>query len=138
MSAKDEDAEILLQVVRGTLPPSALEMVEIIIRISETAEGARVIQVDNPRSIEVCPEARDFAHGLLSYADDRSALSVWASAVYVAGDDFIDWHRVEQHPAGPILLDALWDASFGVSVREEAFAVARQLIGEASSPESTR
>ncbi|HEX7124740.1 MAG TPA: hypothetical protein VF406_03050 [Thermodesulfobacteriota bacterium] len=110
---------IVLAVLRGERPLEDLRQAGV----GLTIEGPMVL-VD-PNDVRVAPTTADVARGLLAYegrGDDRRR---WAFAM-VAGD-FLDLDPLTADPDGGLLLSALWDASFGDPLPDDARAAARRL-----------
>lgn len=61
----------------------------------------------------------DVVLGFTRLIDDRWALRRWSFVILTASDHFAFSDEFES-PAGQELLEALWDASFGEPIREEA------------------
>ncbi len=119
MTAPGASEAIVLAVLRGERPLEDLREAGI----GLTIEGLMVL-VD-PNDVIVIPSAADVARGLLAYegrGDDRRR---WAFAM-MAGD-FLDLDPLTAHPDGGLLLSALWDASFGDPLPDEARAAARRV-----------
>jgi hypothetical protein len=115
------DKEITRQVVRGERPWTDLRKLGIDIQV----EGNRCLY-DNPRHIHIdaAADVHDLAGGFLAYHHDPRRLREWAF-VLEASDVDLD---VETHPAGEILLSALWRASFGEPLGEETERLIEQLV----------
>ena len=119
-----DESEVIREMVRGERPWSDLPSLDIVVHMERNTFSA-----DNPRKIEVRIHSRDVAQGLLRLRNDRRDLRRWAWIILAA--DFVDL-ALEEEPDGDILLDALWDASFGEPVSEEAFATVERLVAEQS------
>ncbi len=98
--------------------------------------GIRVTFSDDGCEVEghapiTAPTIGDIARGLLSLVrGPKSELQQWA-AVLLAGSSFIDLSQLERQPQWDLLLSALWDASAGDPVPEQAIWVAETLANAA-------
>jgi len=72
---------------------------------------------------ETCISVHDLAKGLSTYLDDARTLREWAFIIEAMPAEF----EVDNHPAGEMVLDALWRASFGEPLREDQIAVIKAL-----------
>ena len=115
------DQAMILQVVRGERPWTDLRQLGISVQV----EGTRYTY-HNPRPIEATARVYDLARGFLAYRQDPQRLREWAF-ILEASDIDLD---VAGHPAGEMLLDALWRASFGEPLGEAVFHTAEQLAAE--------
>ena len=113
--------ELIRQVVRGEKPWTDLRTVGIDVRL----DGGRCA-IDNPGHLTASADVQDLACGLLAYLPDPSALRTWA--FILEAESFVDWGDAERHPAWETLWDALWSASFGDPVPEEAIRTAEELL----------
>lgn len=119
-------SELILQVVRGEKPWTDLARLGITI----VFEGSAT-RVDNPRGMVAVAQPVDIAQGLLEYRDRPDDLRAWARVI-LAGVPFLDL-ALDDQPVGDILLDALWDATFGRQLADEAIRTAEQLVGQVST-----
>lgn len=126
MPGNTQPSDIVIQVVRGERPWNALQEVGIDIAF----QSGRCF-IDNTAHVEATAQAHDVAQGLIAYQDNPSALRTWAW-ILLAGSPFLEL-ALEQHHAGEVLLEALWDASFGQPLSEYAKAVSAQLARETGS-----
>jgi hypothetical protein len=127
MESTGDPRNTLLRIVRGDLHCAALSDLDIKITITYRA-GARSVDVENPRSLLVRVNPVDIAMGILKYYPDRKALLDWATVVYLT--DLLDYERVDEFENGQLLLDALFDASFGVPISDATVMLARQLANQ--------
>jgi hypothetical protein len=75
------------------------------------------------------PSAQDVAAGLLVHWAVGTSLRDWARLVLAVG--MVDLASLEDHPAGEVLLNALWDAAGGCDVSEAAIDKARETTAAA-------
>ncbi len=112
---------ILLEVVRGHKPWPVLQR-----------HGFKVSYYDGRWEFGVESEPplqaslSDISEGLLRLLSKPHELSEWASFVLVASS-LVDLEDVEGHD---LLLEALWDASFGEQVKQPALRLANRLKEE--------
>lgn len=119
-----EDREVLLQVVRGQRPWTDLRKIGIDISV----KGNRCT-FHSPRPIAATADVHDLAKGFIAHRNNALALREWAFVVEAADMDL----DVENHPAGETVLHALWDASFGNPISDEAQRTIEQLASENGS-----
>jgi hypothetical protein len=72
---------------------------------------------------------RDLARGFLSHLPDVGQLTEWAFVMEAMPYDLTD---AEDHPTGQMLLDALWNASFGNPLSETEIGVISNLTNESA------
>lgn len=75
------------------------------------------------------PSVQDVAAGLLAHWAIGTSLRDWARLILATG--MVDLVSLEDHPAGEVLLNALWDAAGGSDVSEAAVEAAREVVGAA-------
>lgn len=114
------EQEIIRQVIRGERSWAGLATVGINARF--TGDGC---QIENPNDVRVAADIRDLAHGLLANLRSPRDLRTWA--FLLEAESFVDWGPSESHAAWEPLWDAVWKASFGDPVPEEAVKIAEQL-----------
>ncbi len=112
MSGAGPREGIVISVLRGERPLEDLRQAGI----GLTIEGLMVL-VD-PIDLLVAPAAADVAAGLLAYEGRGDERRRWAFTM-LAGD-FLDLDPLTADPDGVVLLGALWDASFGDPLSDEA------------------
>jgi hypothetical protein len=128
-------SEIILQVVRGERPLTDLQDLGISITIEQntyTTENPMRITIENPRGVEADASALDIARGILRYRRDPEELRTWAAIVL--GDSNFLGFLLEDHPDEDPLLGALWDASFGEPLKDEAINTAERLVAAGEIP----
>lgn len=128
MKTGSQTEELLLAVIRGQLPVSALQEVEIHVDVgSDDVNGSeRQINVNVTRPVTVVPKPIDIANGLLAYRNRPAELRAWAAFV-LAASEIIDLAPLENWPEGDELLSGLWDASFDGSFKPETARLASAL-----------
>src|SRR5207253_11413010 len=77
----------------------------------------------NPREIDVSADIHDVAKGFLAHLQDARGLREWAFVLEASDVEL----RPEDHPAGEILLNALWSASFGEPISADVIKTLEQL-----------
>lgn len=117
-------SHLLLQVARGEIPLDVLRSLGI-----EFRHVGNAVEVSNPRGIVADVTVPDLAAGMIRYASDREELRKWATGILI-GTECFDLPDIDDHPAGDMLLGALWDISFGGDLAQEVLDVARALAGE--------
>lgn len=129
MKTKAMTEELVLAVIRGQLPLTALEEIGIHFQqISDgNSEAERQTRVEVPFAKSVSPRPVDIASGLLAYKDRPVQLREWASFV-LGASEIIDLEPLERWPEGDELLSGLWDASFDGSLRDNTARVAALLV----------
>jgi hypothetical protein len=127
MTTKSGEQELIRQVVRGERPWKDLGAIGIKIDF----EGDRCA-IENERGIVATADVHDLAEGLLAHVHGVHEVRKWAYLME-AGSSFLDLD-VEDHPAGEVLLNALWDASFGQPIPAEAIAAAERLVRRKQTP----
>ncbi len=115
--------ETVRGVLRGSLHWSALRSVGIDVRFDR--HGARMHDRRLAPVLEVSPA--DLAAGLLATSADARGLREWASVILAV--DCYDFGPLQEHIAGTLLLDAVWDAMSG-PVSPTALLAAQQLAVE--------
>ena len=120
MEAQTLEAELILAVVRGERVWHDLANLGIVVVMRDGA-----CEVTNPRRVRAVAGAADVACGLVRHQSQPEALRRWAS-VLLSGASFLEL-ALDHHPAGDLLLKALWDASFGEPLVDEVLQVAKQL-----------
>jgi len=123
-SGREDDREMIRQVVRGERPWTDLRAIGMNIQL----EGNRCA-IENPRQISTTADVHDLAKGFLAYLHDARALREWAFLIEAIDVDL----DVENHPAGETLLNALWDASFGNPLHADVVRTVEQLAHENGS-----
>jgi hypothetical protein len=113
--------DLIRQVVRGERPWTDLRTVGINIQMNGTH-----CAIDNPGRLTAAADVQDLARGLLAHLQDPRALRTWAFVL--EAESFVDWGDAERHPAWEPLWDAVWRASFGDPVPEEAIQMAAELL----------
>ena len=103
-AATHEEQTAILNVVRGSRPWKDLSAFGVVMRL----DGDRCT-LDNPRHITATVSPADLAQGFARLHHDPTALREWAFLVEAMDVDL----AMDEHPAGEMLLEALWDASFG-------------------------
>jgi hypothetical protein len=114
-------ADTIFAIVRGERPLSMLPELGVEI----VKEEGKLKLKSNPSELVVKPTASDIARGLITYRLNRDDLMIWAFFVLGASD--INFEKVEQHPHGELLINALWDASFEGKIGLEALRIADSL-----------
>lgn len=115
--------QLVRQIVRGEKPIELLETVGL--RVTDH-EGS--FRVDGAGTAVVRPTLEDVAVGISNCAGrDEYKCRKWA-AVLLAASAVIDLKCLEDRPEGSVLLEAMWDAAKGGSIRDEDAAVARRLV----------
>lgn len=108
-------------VVRGEAHWDALKALGI-----EFRQVGRRFEVSNPAGVVADASVDEIAAGMVRYAGDGEALCAWATLVLV-GSSFLDLADLDHHPAGQVLLNALWDVSFGGELDQGVLDLARTL-----------
>ena len=128
LDAKTLTNELVLAVVRGQLPLSALEEAGILLHIDvkETSDCERRISLNLNSPMTVAPKPIDIASGLLAYKAAPDQLREWASFV-LGASEVIDLAPLETWPEGEELLNGLWDASFEGGLKQETVRLAAAL-----------
>jgi hypothetical protein len=122
MTAED----VILQAVRGQTPWSALQDLDVDLEIN----GASC-SIENPRHLVAVAKPADISCGFLNYRNDPERLKTWAWLV-LAASSLIDLD-LEGHASGDVLLDALWDAAYGVPLSQDVLRIARKVSREQDS-----
>ncbi len=117
-SSREADQEVVRQVVRGERPWTDLRTIGIEVQL----DGSRCT-FQNPRDVEVSADIHDVARGFLAHRHDAHKLREWAFVLESSDVEL----RLEDHPAGETLLNALWSASFGEPISEDVFKTLEQL-----------
>jgi hypothetical protein len=112
---------MIRQVVRGERPWADLGAIGIKIDFN----GDRCT-IENERGVVATADVHDLAEGLLAHVSEDHDLRKWAYLME-ASSPFLDLD-VEDHPAGEVLLNALWDASFGQPIPADAIIAAERLV----------
>jgi hypothetical protein len=120
------EQETILNFVRGREPWTKLRTVGIQLDLSASS-----VQTKNTGGIVATADAYDVAEGLLTHIHDAEELRPWA-LILESGSDFLDL-ALEVHPAGEVLLDAVWKASFGDPIPDQAIRLAENLVNERRS-----
>jgi hypothetical protein len=124
-AATHEEQEALLEVVRGSRPWTDLAAFGVAVRLDD---GRRTLT--NPRRLTTTASARDLAQGFAKLRHDPAALREWAFVVEAMDVEL----AVEGDPAGEMLLEALWDASFGNPIDSKRIdAIVRMVEEEGGS-----
>jgi hypothetical protein len=128
LDAKTLTNELVLAVVRGQLPLSALEEAGIYlpIDVKEPRDSERRISLNLQSPITVAPNPIDIANGLLAYKTAPDQLREWATFV-LGASEVIDLAPLETWPEGEELLNGLWDASFEGGLKQETVRLAGAL-----------
>jgi hypothetical protein len=122
-SDRDKSTQVISEFVRGERSWKSLESVGIFIEPEE-----RKCQVDNPWSLVARITPADVALGLLRLSGDTTVLQTWAWII-LAGSAFLDLaEEFETDAFGALLLDALWDASFGLPPSQASVEAALELM----------
>jgi hypothetical protein len=79
--------------------------------------------VENPHLVSATVAIPDVAKGFLAYQADPQELRGWAVVVESLDVDL----DPESHPAGEVVLGALWDASFGNPISPDVMQTIEQL-----------
>jgi hypothetical protein len=119
------ERDVIRQVVRGERPWIDLRALGIDIQLEDNR-----LSIQDPRHLNVMVDVHDLAMGFVAHAQNVRELREWAF-VLEAGD-FWDLD-VERFPASETLMDALWSASFGDLIPEDAMTIVQQLIQENQS-----
>jgi hypothetical protein len=117
-TVRDEAGQTLRQVIRGERNWADLAAAGIKVQL-----GAEPWTVENPGHVSTRADAHDIAKGFLAHMHDPRSLKEWAFVVE-AVDAELD---VESHPAGEMLMNALWDASFGKQIPDDVVHAIEQL-----------
>jgi hypothetical protein len=127
METKFRTEMVIIAVIRGQLPLSALERVGIrFLDADDNFSSERRFSVEAESVVSVSPNPADIASGLLVYKDDPAQLRRWASFV-LSASEIVDLESMERWPEAEELLSGLWDASFDGSVSEDAVRIATRL-----------
>jgi hypothetical protein len=124
-SKVDSGAETILKVVRGGRPWSDLYSLGM---TGRPEKGSCQFPAAFPGDTRVT--VRDLARGLLTHLRDGPRLQEWAVLMEALPYDLVD---AESHPEGQTVLDALWSASFGDPLGEEAIGVVTHLANESAN-----
>jgi len=117
-----EAANLILAFVRGEQSWRALEKAGVYIEIKDDG-----YEIDNPWQLNATASPRDLALGFLAHHRTPERLQRWAGII-LAGSAFLELAKeFETTCDGDILLNALWDASFGDGISHEAVRVAEDL-----------
>lgn len=128
MSGERRARRILSDFVRGVAEPSVLA--DLGIRATRSGDGL-IVEVP-PGVPSIRPSIRDLATGLLAWNRRGSeALQSWAALVLAV--DEIDLASLQAWPDGEAVLDSLWDAAAGRTLREPALGFAQARVGEGHS-----
>ena len=121
--------ELVLAVIRGQLPLSALESAGIRLEVAPQGEGGneRRVTVNPEAAVTVAPRPVDIAAGLLVYKERPEQLRDWAAFV-LGASEIIDLEGLDNWPEGDAILNALWDASFEGKVSQETLRIAVALV----------
>lgn len=121
--------EIVLAVIRGELPLSALEDAGVRFALESQGSGKadRQIKVNAAIAIIVKPSPSDIARGLLAYKHEPEQFQTWATFV-LGASELIDLEGLDQWPEGDEILSGLWDASFEGYIKPETERVAAALV----------
>jgi hypothetical protein len=111
---------LIKECVRGLRPWASLEGVGITI---DRSKGSEVYSNLSGQRVAVFPE--DLAEGLIRLSGDLARLREWADILL--GASTVVELRLEGHPYGEALLEALWELSAGEPIRESAVLAAREL-----------
>jgi len=114
---------VVLGVIRGEIPLSALADIGIQVHFEEgsgklTSEKIPVV---------VTPSVFDLASGLLAYRASPQEVKLWAFFL-LAESGSVDMVKIESHPQGDLLINALWDASYEGKIPENAIKVSENLM----------
>jgi|SRR5262245_4802308 len=120
--SKNEQGTIR-QVIRGERPWTDLRATGINVQL----EGNR-LRIENPHDAHAPADIYDLAQGLLAHLPDTHRLRTWA--FLLEAESFVDWVDGEHYPAWEPLWNAVWSASFGDPVSEEAIRTAEHLVQE--------
>jgi hypothetical protein len=82
------------------------------------------VHVEGGQGLDVRVGPSDIARGILAFLHSPAELQEWA-LVILAGPFGLD---LEVQLVGDILLDALWDASFGQAISEEAIRIVQTYV----------
>ncbi len=123
-SQEIEAAELILAFVRGERSWKVLEKAGVYIEFRPDG-----YEIDNPWKLTATASPRDVALGILVYYRSSEQLRRLAGII-LAGSSFLDLSdEFETTPEGDVLLNALWDATFGDEINQEAVRVAEGLVG---------
>ena len=123
MKEKPDIGAITLGVIRGDRALDTLTQIGIDISCED---GFYKLESGN-FDVVVAPTASDLALGILRYTSrKKDELRKWA--FFVLGESgAIDLSKLESHPQGEVLIDALWEASFQGAIKSEVIALAEEI-----------
>ena len=121
------EEKVILEVVRGETPWSALQELDITLELNEGS-----VSIQNPQHLAAVAKPADISRGFLKYQNDPERLKTWAWLV-VAGSSLIDLD-LEGHAQGEALLGALWDAAYGAPLSSDVLRIARMVSKENNHP----
>ncbi|MBI5622682.1 MAG: hypothetical protein HY924_02770 [Elusimicrobia bacterium] len=113
----------LVRFVRGEKPWRMLLSHGIFIEFID-----RKVHAKSSGASPISPETADVAAGFSRLERDRDALREWAAVVLAL--DRIDMGKLDASPEGELLLEALWDASFGEEVSAKTWSLVRRLAAK--------
>lgn len=117
----NDSQRVLLEVVRGQKPWSTLQQYGFKVSYYE---GRWEFGLNSVPPLRV--SVSDISEGLLGLLAKPDDLRQWASFILSAAS-LVDLEDMEDHD---LLLEALWDASFGNQVKEPARELASRLMEE--------
>lgn len=119
--SETEEISLLRSFVRGETQWDGLAILNV--RLSFDSDG---LHLEEPADAPVYEAtAGDVATGLVSHWAVGTSLQEWARVLLATG--MIDLGRLEDHPDGEVLLEALWDAAEASRIDEQRLGVAQQL-----------
>ena len=119
---------LILAVVRGDQPLSALEEIGINIEVEvDPSSRDRRVCVKTESPVVVAPAPVDIATGLLAHCGQPREFKSWATFI-LSASDVVDLSPLDDWPEGDEFLNGLWDASFDGSIRPETKQVAEALV----------
>lgn len=120
MTIDAKDAKLLLKVIRGDLPVSELQALDILV-----LDKNGTVTVYNPRQLRISVSLQDLASGLLKQRSQPHTLRSWASFVEAASS--IYEFAFKDDSQSDLLLDAIWRLAFGEHIDHKAIQLAERL-----------
>lgn len=115
---------IVSEIARGSRPWTDLELLGVRIgRDRNGIGGPTTYVIEEPQGVDLRTKVADVAEGLLRWQSSPRELSDWALLALLDFEDF------EEHWAGDLLLNALWDACFEGRISLDIIREAYRITG---------